>query len=157
MVKQFTFQSEFLPLLKSECHAIQAFYNVSYRHTRPHLTRKEITTLQNLEKAIDKLYQQHFTTKTGAFVRLCGRSPKDGEPLHKSKVYSDYQGHLTELLADEAAGQQQQEQVEELQEQEEEQEASLHLKMTAIARTSWLKVGRGLAPPSCIHHAICTP
>lgn len=122
MVKQFTFQSEFLPLLKSECKAIQAFYNVSVRHTRPHLTNTEILSLRNLEKEIDALLLQYFSSDNGAFVRLCGRSPKDGDPLDKSQVYNDFQRHLSDVMS------------------ETNQDVSLHTKMAAIARTSWLKV-----------------
>ena len=121
LVKQFTFKSEFLPLLKAECKSIQAYYNVFYRHTRPHLTEDEISVLKNLEKEIDALLEEEFSRERGAFVRLCGRSPKDGEPLNKSQVYDDYQKNLSDLLADG-------------------HEMTINDKMTAIACTSWLKV-----------------
>lgn len=81
----------------------------------------EISSLQNLEKAVDALFAEHFPRHKGAFVRLCGRSPKDGEPLDRSQVYRDYECNLARLL-------------------EEGQEMTMHTKMTAIARTSWLKV-----------------
>ena len=122
-MKQFTFKSEFLPLLKTECKAIQAFYNVAHRHTRPYLTRAEIISLKNLEKEIDGLLDRKFP-KQSVFVRLCGRSPKDGEPLNKAQVYRDYQQNISALLS-------------------EGELMTMHTKMTAIARTSWLKVRWG--------------
>jgi len=124
LVASFTFKTEFLPLLKCECQAIQAFYNVSYRHARPHLTQAEISILRNLEASIDNLLDKSFSRQKGAFVRLCGRSPKDGEPLHRSHVLRDYEENLRNLLS-------------------EGQEVSLNTKMAAIARTSWLKVQSG--------------
>ena len=136
-MKQFTFKSEFLPLLRTECKAIQAFYNVSYRHTRPHLTEQEIASLQNLEKAIDDLFVQHFPVQKGAFVRLCGRSPKDGEPLLKTHVYRDYEQHLAALRGEEG------------------REVTMHMKMAAIARTSWLKVGNVEWPKCSLHSSHC--
>mmetsp|Transcript_2909 Transcript_2909/g.5283 ORF Transcript_2909/g.5283 Transcript_2909/m.5283 type:complete len:642 (-) Transcript_2909:157-2082(-) len=133
-VKQFTFQTEFLPLLKTECAAIQAFYNVSYRNTRPHLTRSEIASLKNLEAEIDQLLLKHFSpAEQGAFVRLCGRSPKDGEPLDPTKVYESYLRHLADVHAE----------VQEQQHADQQGAVSLQSKMAAIARTSWLKVHSG--------------
>lgn len=35
---------------------------------------------------------------TGAFMRLCGRSPKDGEPLYRDRVYQKYETELQKLL-----------------------------------------------------------
>jgi hypothetical protein len=36
----------------------------------------------------------------GAFVRLCGRSPKDGDPLNPQEIYRRYMREVNLLLED---------------------------------------------------------
>lgn len=128
VVKPFTFPSVFLPLQKSECKAIQAAYNVGVRGARKLLTREEIEILKNLQKSLDEVFDEHFSENgKGAFVRLCGRSPKDGEPYNMSQVYKEYQKHLEDILPGFSPG----------------DTVDIKAKMTAIARTSWLKVRSG--------------
>jgi hypothetical protein len=41
-----------------------------------------------------------FSPLEGAFVRLCGRSPKDGDPLHPTEIYRQYLREFEALLQD---------------------------------------------------------
>ena len=52
--------------------------------------------LKNLEASLDKELKvlEGITGKQGAFVRLCGRSPKDGEPLQRHDVWEHYNSKL---------------------------------------------------------------
>jgi hypothetical protein len=121
LVQDFTFRTVFIPLTLTEARAIQAFHDVSWRHMRKHLTRAEIDTLQRLEEDIDHKIKSEFPN--GAFVRLCGRSPKDGEPLDKERVLKQYEENLERVSS-----------------------CGYDLtttKMMAIARTSHLKVFSG--------------
>lgn len=92
LVKDVTFRTIFIPLTLCEAKAIQAFHDVSWRHLRKHLTEYEILTLRSLEEDVDKQIRSEFPH--GAFVRLCGRSPKDGEPLYKERILHQYEENL---------------------------------------------------------------
>ena len=61
---------------------------------------------------------------TGAFFRLCGRSPKDGEPRDRAAVWAQYTAELQRLLA---AG----------------EPDTVNTKLRAISRTQWLRVRCG--------------
>lgn len=124
LVKSFTFRSVFLPLLKTECKAIQAYYNVVHRRTQSELTSQDIDALQRLKEDVDALLEREFSGKKECFVRLCGRSPKDGDPLHPQQVYADYNLKLESYL-------------------KEKKMTPTNAKMAAIAQTSWLKVRSG--------------
>lgn len=123
LVQEYTFRTIFIPLTLSEAKAIQAFHDVSWRHLRKHLTAEEITILRTLEEEIDQQLRGEFPN--GAFVRLCGRSPKDGEPLHKERIFQQYEENLkaTQLLHPEYD--------------------LTTKKMIAIAQTNYLKVQSG--------------
>lgn len=79
-LKDFTFPSIFLPLKLSEARAIKAFNDVSWRHCQDKLLPQEVETLRQLERDITKTLEswERFT-ENGVFMRLCGRSPKDGK------------------------------------------------------------------------------
>jgi len=99
MVASITYKSHFIPLTMGEAKAIRSFHDVSWRHSKPELTLEEISNLISLEKSIDDCLTANFGKK-GAFLRLCGRSPKDGEPLDKGSVWCRYQENLATLCPD---------------------------------------------------------
>jgi hypothetical protein len=85
----------FFPLKLEEAEAIRAFHDVSWRHLRPFLTEKEIQTLRNLEKDIEQCLIQNSTNGVCSFfLRLCGRSPKDGEPFNRNEILQKYNDAL---------------------------------------------------------------
>ena len=121
LVQEVTPKTFFLPLLLEEAKAIQSFHNVSWRNLKKYLTKKEIQILINLENEINHKLQIEFPN--GAFIRLCGRSPKDGEPLNKQRILEQYQENYEELKSLESQ--------------------QTIRKMLAIARTNYLKVITG--------------
>ena len=123
MVQEHTFRTVFIPLTLEEAEAIRAYHDVSWRHLRPNLTRKEVSVLQRLENDIDRHITENFGPP-GAFVRLCGRSPKDGEPLDREGVVKQYNDHLRNLL-------------------DNGEPDNTHTKMRAVAKTSYLRVRSG--------------
>jgi gamma-glutamylcyclotransferase (GGCT)/AIG2-like uncharacterized protein YtfP len=122
IVEEFTFKTLFLPLSKDEARAILAFHDVSWRHVKQSLCEEEIFTLRKLERDIDSLlggFGDHI-----AFVRLSGRSPKDGEPLNRELIMDHYKSDLDLLLR-------------------QGQPLNGNTKMIAISRTTTLKVACG--------------
>ena len=92
MLKDFTFDTVFLPLRRREAIAIIHFYQTRYiknsATSTPSLTLYDIQILHSLESAISDLLSdpnREFRVH-GAFMRLCGRSPKDAEPLNRDDV-----------------------------------------------------------------------
>lgn len=121
-VQTVTFPTRFLPMTMKEARAILSFHDVSWRHAKDALQPEEIAILKGLERSIDCIVKE-FPGEC-AFLRLCGRSPKDGEPLDRSSVMQKYRSELASL-----------------------QQAGMPLngntKMIAIARTTTLKVTNG--------------
>lgn len=93
---EFTYASTFIPLTVAEAKAIIAFHDASWRHVRDALTAVEIAMLRKLEGDIDTAIQS-FPNKV-AFLRLCGRSPKDGEPLYRDGIIAKYNAELDALV-----------------------------------------------------------
>lgn len=122
-MKSFTFPTKFLPLTFEEAHAILAFHDVSWRHAKPSLLPSDISTLKRLEVAIDDLIKE-FPGHC-AFMRFCGRSPKDGEPLNRDAILSKYQCERNKLVNDHCLPD------------------DANTKMIAITRASTLKVRSG--------------
>jgi hypothetical protein len=144
-LKQFTMKSIFLPLKRNEAEAILAFHDVSWRNckAKPYLTRNEVKILQEFEKSIDegilmfhdqrKLEGKERTdvpssssSDTSFFARLCGRSPKDGEPYCRTPVWESYQSVLRHLIEDGGLD-----------------ASSANTEMIAISRTKYLSVKNG--------------
>jgi hypothetical protein len=145
-LKQFTMKSIFLPLKRDEAEAILAFHNISWRNcgARPYLTRNEVKILQELEKSIENeivMFRDHRSLEVkedtdaasfsaspscSFFARLCGRSPKDGEPCDRSAVWEKYQSVLRHLIEDEGLD-----------------PSSANTEMIAISRTQYLSVKDG--------------
>lgn len=122
LVQEHTFRTKFIPLTIEEAQTIRSFHDVSWRHLKPRLSYAEVQVLLRLENEIDKQIKSHFSR--GAFVRLCGRSPKDGEPLERDVIIKRYKTKLEQLLSGGA-------------------KPTVHTKMIAIAGTSWLQVNSG--------------
>eukprot|EP00698_Gefionella_okellyi_P004160 TRINITY_DN13882_c0_g1_i1.p1 TRINITY_DN13882_c0_g1~~TRINITY_DN13882_c0_g1_i1.p1 ORF type:complete len:628 (+),score=112.34 TRINITY_DN13882_c0_g1_i1:40-1884(+) len=113
----FTFRSEFVPLTRTEALAIMNYQNTRYL-SRNRLTAEDVLVLQSLENRIAVSLQSF---PKGAFLRLCGRSPKDAEPLDRSALRQQYATALDALLA---AG----------------NPLDANTKLRAIAKCHWLKV-----------------
>ena len=105
ILKDFTFFTVFLPLKRKEAIAMIHYYQQCYIKNGDQsdivLTPYDIEILKELEHEIDKLlsnkdYKFHVN---GAFMRLCGRSPKDGEPLDRNMVRTTYNEQLSNLLS----------------------------------------------------------
>src|SRR5690349_4893442 len=86
----FTFPSYFIPLNMKEAVALKYYYatRLNVRRDRD-LTPFDVAVLKNLESRIDQVLKENFSD-TGAFMRLCGRSPKDGDPLDGDAVWRRY-------------------------------------------------------------------
>jgi len=96
-----TFATTFLPLTREEAAAIVAYHDASWRSARAALTLAEVGVLEALEARIDEALASG-TFVDGAFLRLCGRSPKDGEPTcpdRRAELRKGYERALQRLLA----------------------------------------------------------
>lgn len=123
-LESLTYKSIFLPLTHEERDAIIRFNEVSWKNVcdSNKLTKSEVKILKNLEEDLDKEIKSHFNSK--AFIRLCGRSPKDGEPLNREEIYQKYKSiHKTFI--------------------ESGFEEDIHTKMLAIAQINIMKVTCG--------------
>ena len=124
-LKEFTFKTVFIPLTSQERDAIIRFNEVSWKNVdcKNKLTKAEINTLLVLEKEIDEKIKENFN-ENGGFIRLCGRSPKDAEPLHPDKFYARFKEEYQKLLS---SGFKQ----------------NIHTKMCAISRTPLMQIKSG--------------
>lgn len=120
-IAQFTFPTVFVPLTRLEAQAILNFQHTRF-NARPRLTAGDIEQLQQLESRLNATIKQRFPE--GAFLRLCGRSPKDGDPVNREAVLQQFEREL-KALRDAGA------------------EDSINTKLRAIARVTWLKVASG--------------
>ena len=92
-----TFSTVFLPLTRFDAEAIVAYYNKVHRRVDKNhgFTDQVVDRLKSLEARIDTVLQREDSSfaKHGAFLRLCGRSPKDGEPTDpvlRAKIWESY-------------------------------------------------------------------
>jgi gamma-glutamylcyclotransferase (GGCT)/AIG2-like uncharacterized protein YtfP len=144
-LQEHTFRSVFVPLKRIEAEAIRAFHNVSWRHTRDSLTNEEISILSNLEAEITAVIAQEFGER-GAFMRLCGRSPKDGEPLDREAPIRDYLHHVREILRHQRAtgvAVDESIDIDSLTTLAAVKAIEPNIRMAAIARVSWLNIKNG--------------
>jgi hypothetical protein len=80
----------------SEALSIREFHNCTWRHARKNgLTSSELIILENLTKRIDEEIRKTFSSS--AFMRLCGRSPKDGDPLNHNIAIDTYDAECRKL------------------------------------------------------------
>lgn len=103
-----TFKTIFVPLTRPEARAIITYQNLRYRgkqnqfHTDGRtyyldsLIISDVSVLESLEDRLDVAVKDAFPE--GAFIRLCGRSPKDGEPFDRQKPWQSYQHALRDLI-----------------------------------------------------------
>ncbi len=135
-LKQWSFDSVFIPLKREEAESILAFHDYSWRNCTKILTERHVEVLKNLEACIDNEIQVIITSqntnnsiedtnKSAAFIRLCGRSPKDGEPLHRAEFPKQYAQVLQHLL------------------EVENYPDNANTKMIAISRIQYMKISTG--------------
>eukprot|EP01126_Amoeba_proteus_P051454 TRINITY_DN6143_c0_g1_i3.p1 TRINITY_DN6143_c0_g1~~TRINITY_DN6143_c0_g1_i3.p1 ORF type:complete len:266 (+),score=40.32 TRINITY_DN6143_c0_g1_i3:61-798(+) len=98
LLKEHTFPTYFLPLSVKEARAILNMYQTSILR-RKWLRPEDVDTLRNLEDRIGLLMNKHFQGKS-AFMRLCGRSPKDADPLNHQQVMESYYSWMEKLVAE---------------------------------------------------------
>jgi hypothetical protein len=106
-LKAFTFDTVFLPLTCGEGAAMVHAYDDAWRH-RPgrETSALDVRLLQRLEariaQALDRspFWDEETGTRVPAFLRLCGRSPKDGEPHDRGAVWSSYLQNLDGVRAE---------------------------------------------------------
>jgi hypothetical protein len=106
-LKAFTFDTIFLPLSCGEGAAMVHSYDAMWRH-RPgrEITALDVRLLQRLEarisEALDRppFWDERTGARVPAFLRLCGRSPKDGEPDDRSGVWHAYLHNLDGVRAE---------------------------------------------------------
>jgi gamma-glutamylcyclotransferase (GGCT)/AIG2-like uncharacterized protein YtfP len=122
LIEQFTFPTSFIPLTIKEALSIVHYQDTRFNH-RERLTTENINTLKLLEKRIDRELQKPIF-KNGAFLRLCGRSPKDADPLDRPQVMRKYRQDLQQLLDQGAPN-------------------TANTKLRAIARNTYLQVHNG--------------
>ncbi len=97
-------------ILNARAHCMQhRYHDYTWRAAVNVLSAESISTIYELAASIDDAIRingwqrlvapfSSFSTsavnrscfRVGCFVRLCGRSPKDGEPLNRQAVWSDY-------------------------------------------------------------------
>lgn len=98
-VAQHTMRTAFLPLTCCEAAAIVAYYDATFRSSIPqNFTTNVVATLEALEAKINELLEKDASfRRDGAFLRLCGRSPKDGEPTDPVVRASIWESYLEAL------------------------------------------------------------
>eukprot|EP01084_Bolivina_argentea_P310158 536633_1 len=133
ILEKFTFKTIFLPFKRREAIAIIHYYQTRYIRNGPNstplLTLYDIKILNDLETEISKILtnKAYKFQQYGAFMRLCGRSPKDAEPLDREKIRNTYKENLTNLLNGNNA-------------ENIEYPNNGNTKLIAVANTQWLKI-----------------
>ena len=120
-LKDYTYFTKFRPLTIPEAKSLMAYYERRFME-RKLFTKNDVKILENLENDLDKKIKKYFPN--GAFLRLCGRSPKDAEPLDIDKLRENYKKNYNSLL-----------------EQGFKDEANT--KLIAISRVNWMRVSNG--------------
>eukprot|EP01117_Protostelium_nocturnum_P014823 TRINITY_DN5682_c0_g1_i1.p1 TRINITY_DN5682_c0_g1~~TRINITY_DN5682_c0_g1_i1.p1 ORF type:complete len:514 (+),score=167.70 TRINITY_DN5682_c0_g1_i1:126-1667(+) len=116
-----TFSTEFFPLTRTEAQSVLAYQDTRYRGKK-RLTTRDVRNLNALEERLDVEIKRHFPE--GAFMRLCGRSPKDGDPYDRQSLRDSYDRELGKLV-------------------DSGEELNANTKLRAVARVSWLGVSNG--------------
>ena len=98
IIKDFTFKTYFIPLEIEDAIAMSNFYEEKFllnNKDSNKLTYEDIKRIKNLEIKIQNIIDSNPNLKSkGAFVRLSGRSPKDGEPYDSKKIKNNYDNNL---------------------------------------------------------------
>ena len=103
-LKDFTFLTEFIPFTKREALAILNYQHYAFNERKNKFSKEDVEVLLSLQKRIQKVLNSNFSSKRGkrkgtegAFLRLCGRSPKDAEPFNRTKLLQNYTKSLDEI------------------------------------------------------------
>ncbi len=96
-LEKFTFPTVFLPLKRTEAQAVLNYQNTRF-NSRPRLTTTDVASLRGLESRIDKFLATYFPGRP-AFMRLCGRSMKDADPMNRTGVWERYQRELKAIIS----------------------------------------------------------
>lgn len=94
-LKQCTFETVFLPLSRGEGRALIRAYRFRFLSSG-FVGIEDAEALRRLEDRIDDAICDHFAA-TGCFMRLCGRSAKDGDPLDRGRVQREYKEALERI------------------------------------------------------------
>lgn len=98
ILKDFTYKTYFLPLEVEDAIAMSNFYQEKYLANNKNLTKlsyEDVIRLKTLETKIQKIFNDNPNLKAkGAFIRLSGRSAKDGEPYDAKKIINNYNNNL---------------------------------------------------------------
>ena len=101
ILKDFTFKTYFIPLELEDAIAMSNFYQEKFLSDNKNLTKlsyEDVNCLKNLENKIQKIFDENPNLKSkGAFVRLSGRSPKEGEPYNSKKIIQNYNNNLIQF------------------------------------------------------------
>lgn len=116
-----TYKTYFLPLTLEEAEAIIAYNRTFYLH-KDSFTSTHTRILEEMESKIDKIFSTNPTLQQkGSFLRLCGRSPKDGIPYNPKIFIDQYYNNLEQLSKTKKLN-----------------KSKGNTKMLAIAKTHWL-------------------
>ena len=96
MLKSITFNTYFIHLTHKEAKAIVHYYLYRYVH-QDIFNLEDKNILINLEKKIDKYFENFPDLKEGALFRCTGRSGKDGDVYDNSKIYNEYLSRIKKL------------------------------------------------------------
>lgn len=122
LLEPITYKTFFLPLTLEEAESIIAYNKTFYLH-RAAFTSSHTEVLEKLERKIEAFFNTNTVLQKGAFLRLCGRSPKDGIPYNPRAYLEEYYSNLEDISKaqnlDKTKG---------------------NTKMIAIAKTHWLVV-----------------
>jgi gamma-glutamylaminecyclotransferase len=121
ILKQFTFRTVFRPFSRQEGKAVMHYYQRRYLE-RGEFCQLDEEILLSLRDDLDKTIKTQFPN--GAFLRLCGRSPKDAEPLQREQIWQDYQARYEKLI-------------------QEGKPKNVNTKLQVIANINWMCVRNG--------------
>mmetsp|Transcript_20420 Transcript_20420/g.61012 ORF Transcript_20420/g.61012 Transcript_20420/m.61012 type:complete len:625 (+) Transcript_20420:36-1910(+) len=101
----FTFATIFLPLSRPEARAIIRYHWKVHMHRSAAagggFTMADADVLEALETRIDVAIDGHPSLASeGCFMRLCGRSPKDADPLDRGRIRREYHNALAAMAGD---------------------------------------------------------
>jgi D123 len=101
LVKDHTYPTLFLPLRRREAQAVCRFYRQLHGLRRDReLGPADVAAIEGIEKRLGRALEEHpeMFGQHGAFLRLCGRSPKDADALDRSGVWKQYLEQLATIV-----------------------------------------------------------
>jgi hypothetical protein len=97
---KFTFPTVTVPLRRREAEAVVRFYRLlrGMLTDRP-FNADDVAALDTLERRLAEMLRDNAALfdQHGAFLRLCGRSPKDADSLDRAGVWQQYVSCLEEV------------------------------------------------------------